>query len=66
MFAELDLPWGLSSLPVVDLSTLITGASQKKAKGRISVQQFEPGEERGVIVSCVRCRARPPKQVTTC
>lgn len=32
MFATLDLPWGLSSLPVVDLSGLIKGASQKVRK----------------------------------
>ncbi|KAL5318481.1 hypothetical protein ACEPPN_013542 [Leptodophora sp. 'Broadleaf-Isolate-01'] len=30
MFATLDLPWGLNSLPVVDLSTMIKGASQKR------------------------------------
>ncbi|CZT52651.1 related to Y.lipolytica GPR1 protein and Fun34p [Rhynchosporium secalis] len=28
MFARLDLPWGLSKIPVGDLSTLIKGASQ--------------------------------------
>ncbi|KAL2069815.1 hypothetical protein VTL71DRAFT_14494 [Oculimacula yallundae] len=30
MFATLDLPWGLGSIPVGDLSTLIKGASQKR------------------------------------
>lgn len=30
MFATLDLPWGLGSLPVVDLSAMIKGASQKR------------------------------------
>lgn len=29
MFATLDLPWGLSGLPVGDLSTWIKGASEK-------------------------------------
>ncbi|PVH80250.1 GPR1/FUN34/YaaH-class plasma membrane protein [Cadophora sp. DSE1049] len=30
MFATLDLPWGLSGLPVGDLSTWIKGASEKR------------------------------------
>ncbi|KAE8452458.1 hypothetical protein EG329_000360 [Mollisiaceae sp. DMI_Dod_QoI] len=30
MFALLDLPWGLSRLPVIDLSTIIKGESQTK------------------------------------
>ncbi|KAI9046593.1 hypothetical protein LZ554_009337 [Drepanopeziza brunnea f. sp. 'monogermtubi'] len=31
MFVTLDLPWGLSSLPVVDPSNAIIGAGQKRA-----------------------------------
>ncbi|CZR57968.1 related to Y.lipolytica GPR1 protein and Fun34p [Phialocephala subalpina] len=30
MFATLDLPWGLSKLPVMDLSTVIKGASDRR------------------------------------
>lgn len=32
MFATLDLPWGLSKLPVVDLSSVIRGGSQRRKK----------------------------------